>query len=176
MAKKPSQASSGIGDLRAVDLSAVERLLKFMQDHGLEEFEYEQPGVHIRLKKASAHSRAAIHSASTPEPAPLADTHSVAHPAGLAGAPERASGEFHLIKSPIVGTFYAAPSPGAEPFVARGARVEPGQVLCIIEAMKLMNEIESDVTGEVVETLVENGSPVEYGQPLFKIRPLAKKK
>ena len=176
MAKKSSQASSGVGDLRGVDLAEVERLLRFMQDHGLEEFEYEQPGVHIRLKKASGHSRTAIHSVSTPEPMPPAETHSVAHPAGAPGVPERGSAEFHLIKSPIVGTFYSAPSPGAEPFVARGAKVEPGQVLCIIEAMKLMNEIESDVTGEVVETLVENGSPVEYGQPLFKIRPLAKKK
>ena len=75
-----------------------------------------------------------------------------------------------MIKSPIVGTFYAAPSPGAEPFVTVGTQVEAGQVLCIIEAMKLMNEIESDVAGEVVKIFVENGQPVEYGEPLFGIR------
>ena len=81
----------------------------------------------------------------------------------------------HLIKSPIVGTYYSAPSPEAEPFVTVGARVESGQVLCIIEAMKLMNEIESDVAGEVVQVLVENGHPVEYGEPLFGIRTQGKK-
>jgi acetyl-CoA carboxylase biotin carboxyl carrier protein len=80
-----------------------------------------------------------------------------------------------VIKSPIVGTYYAAPGPDAAPFVALGNKVEVGQVLCIIEAMKLMNEIESDVAGEVVLILVENGHPVEYGQPLFGIRPKGKK-
>ena len=86
-------------------------------------------------------------------------------------APETsAASDLHLIKSPIVGTFYAAPSPGADSFVTRGARVDPGQVLCIIEAMKLMNEIESDVAGEVVRKLVSNGQPIEYGQELFAIR------
>ena len=87
-----------------------------------------------------------------------------------------AAGEdFHVIKSPIVGTFYSAASPGADPYVSAGSRVEPGQVLCIIEAMKLMNEIESDVAGEVVRVLAENGQPVEYGQPLFGIRAERKK-
>ena len=76
-----------------------------------------------------------------------------------------------MVKSPIVGTFYASASPEAEPFVTVGANVEAGQVLCIIEAMKLMNEIESDVAGEVVQIFVENGQPVEYGEPLFGIRP-----
>jgi acetyl-CoA carboxylase biotin carboxyl carrier protein len=75
------------------------------------------------------------------------------------------------VKSPIVGTYYEAPSPGAPPFIKPGDHVTAGQVLCIVEAMKLMNEIESDVTGEVVKLLVANGQPVEYGQPLFSIRP-----
>jgi acetyl-CoA carboxylase biotin carboxyl carrier protein len=81
----------------------------------------------------------------------------------------------HVVKSPIVGTFYGAPSPGADPFVTAGARVEAGQVLCIIEAMKLMNEIEADVAGELVQIYAENGKPVEYGEPLFGIRASAKK-
>ncbi|MGC2706956.1 MAG: acetyl-CoA carboxylase biotin carboxyl carrier protein, partial [Candidatus Acidiferrales bacterium] len=85
------------------------------------------------------------------------------------------SEDLHIVKSPIVGTFYTSASPGSEPFVAIGAKVESGQVLCIIEAMKLMNEIESDVAGEVVRIFVENGHPVEYGEALFGIRPHRKK-
>ena len=80
-----------------------------------------------------------------------------------------------MVKSPIVGTYYDSPSPGAEPFVKVGAYVEIGQTLCIVEAMKLMNEIESDETGEIVRLFVDNGQPVEYGQPLFGIRPSRKK-
>ena len=85
------------------------------------------------------------------------------------------SDDLHVVKSPIVGTFYASASPGGDAFVAVGASVEAGQVLCIIEAMKLMNEIESDVAGEVVRIFVENGQPVEYGEPLFGIHPHRKK-
>jgi acetyl-CoA carboxylase biotin carboxyl carrier protein len=93
-----------------------------------------------------------------------------------AAAPEaRATEDLHLVKSPIVGTYYGSPSPGSEAFVKVGAYVETGQTLCIVEAMKLMNEIESDETGEVVRIFVENGQPVEYGQPLFGIRPSRKK-
>jgi acetyl-CoA carboxylase biotin carboxyl carrier protein len=82
----------------------------------------------------------------------------------------------HIIKSPIVGTFYAGPSPDAGPFVKVGDSVQAGQTVCIIEAMKLMNEIEADISGEVVRVLVENGQPVEYGEPLFAMRPTGKKK
>ena len=95
---------------------------------------------------------------------------------GVSAPPEpRATEDLHLIKSPIVGTFYESPSPGAEAFVKVGGYVEAGQVLCIVEAMKLMNEIESDESGEVVRIFVENGQPVEYGQPLFGIRPSRKR-
>ncbi|MGA9145316.1 MAG: acetyl-CoA carboxylase biotin carboxyl carrier protein, partial [Candidatus Acidiferrales bacterium] len=83
--------------------------------------------------------------------------------------------DLHVVKSPIVGTFYSSASPEADPFVTVGAKVDSGQVLCIIEAMKLMNEIESDVAGEIVKAFVENGQPVEYGEPLFGIRPHGKK-
>ncbi|NPA12631.1 MAG: acetyl-CoA carboxylase biotin carboxyl carrier protein [Aquificae bacterium] len=82
------------------------------------------------------------------------------------------SNKYHVIKSPLVGTFYRAPSPGAPPFVEEGDTVSKGQVLCIIEALKVMNEIESDVNGRIVKILVENGQPVEYGQELFYIEPL----
>ncbi|MGA7341102.1 MAG: acetyl-CoA carboxylase biotin carboxyl carrier protein, partial [Terracidiphilus sp.] len=91
-----------------------------------------------------------------------------AAPAAPAADPDAG---LHIVKSPIVGTFYASPSPGSASFVSPGDHVEKGQVICIVEAMKLMNEIESDETGEIVKCLVSNGQPIEFGQPLFTIRP-----
>jgi acetyl-CoA carboxylase biotin carboxyl carrier protein len=177
MAKKTTKKTTGGAEVGGVDLAEVERLLAFMEKHGLEEFEYARGGVHIRLKKPSAAPAAAYRPAEVHAAAPpSAGRERVAEapkPAAHAGAP--ADADLHLIKSPIVGTFYAAPGPNADPFVTVGAKVEPGQALCIIEAMKLMNEIESDVAGEVVRILVENAEPVEYGQPLFGIRPRGNK-
>ncbi|MGD1210772.1 MAG: acetyl-CoA carboxylase biotin carboxyl carrier protein [Candidatus Acidiferrales bacterium] len=174
MAKKAKPEAGAGTDVRGVDLAEVKRLLAFMQENGLEEFEYERRGVHIRLKRASAHPAPAH------RPAATAETAGGAHAAAAAGGHERArevahAEDVHVVKSPIVGTFYSAPSPEAEPFVLVGSRVETGQVLCIIEAMKLMNEIESDVAGEVVQVFVENGHPVEYGAALFGIRVQGKK-
>ena len=167
-----------------MDFAEVERLLAFMEKHGLEEFEYERDGVRVRLKKPSAHAPALFRPAPGYEPAaasghaPAGSAHTVHHPpaheapAAAASAPAE---ELHVIKSPIVGTFYASASPGADPFVTVGAKVDSGQVLCIIEAMKLMNEIESDAAGEVAKIYVENGQPVEYGESLFGIRTHGKK-
>jgi acetyl-CoA carboxylase biotin carboxyl carrier protein len=175
------------GGIRGVDLAEVERLLAFMGKHELEEFEYERAGVHIRLKKASARpsahqsistvasetTEAGLHEAAQAPPA------ASSHPAPA--SPKRPSdatsvgADVHIVKSPIVGTFYSAPGPEASPFVTLGAKVDVGQVLCIIEAMKLMNEIESDAAGEIVNVFVENGKPVEYGERLFGIRPQSKK-
>jgi len=170
-----------------VDLGQLERLLSFMSTHGLEEFEYAHGDLRIRLKKATAQPNAApvLALAAAPVVAPAG----VAAPAPAVvplGAPEGAAApahpapaqatDEHLIKSPIVGTFYAGPSPDAGPFVRLGDFVEAGQTVCIIEAMKLMNEIEADVSGEVARVLVENGQPVEYGEPLFALRPSGKKK
>ena len=175
MAKKLKTKASGGADVGGVDLTEVERLLAFMEKHGLEEFEYARGGVHIRLKKPGAPTMAlprAIVTAESAHAAPHA-----AGPTGHARAPEApaVAADLHVIKSPIVGTFYASPSPDASPFVTAGSKVEAGQVLCIIEAMKLMNEIESDVAGELVQVYAENGKPVEYGEPLFGIRPSGKK-
>ena len=169
---------------RGVDLAEVERLLAFMDEHGLEEFDYERDGLRIRLKRPSTHSHGGFRAFAAPE----------IHVAGSSGATQQAappgtspaatregvadagrSEDLHVVKSPIVGTYYASASPGSEPFVTVGAHVETGHVLCIIEAMKLMNEIESDVAGEVVRIFVENGQPVEYGEPLFGIHPHRKK-
>ena len=170
-----------------VNLAEIERLLEFMQKHGLEEFEYKRKGLRIWLKKPSAHPTLAYAPMAAPEilvaPAPSAAAQGPASKSerGQSGSRE-GSGEtprpdenVHVVKSPIVGTFYAAAGPGSDPFVAVGSKVESGQALCIIEAMKLMNEIESDVAGEVVRIFVENGQPVEYGEPLFGIRQNRKK-
>ena len=107
-------------------------------------------------------------------PAAAAPVQHAAAPAAAAPAAPAAlvdpDAGLHIVKSPIVGTYYGSPSPGAAPFVAVGDRVEKGQVICIVEAMKLMNEIESDAAGEIVKCFVTNGQPIEFGQPLFSIR------
>jgi acetyl-CoA carboxylase biotin carboxyl carrier protein len=177
MGDKKKKASPGALGGEGVDLAEVERLLDFMAKHGLEEFEYEHGGLRIRLKKPAAHS-AFRHAApeiviANPGPAPAAQPAAAA--VRESAAESARSEDLHVVKSPIVGTFYEAPSPGAEAFVRAGDHVEAGQVLCIIEAMKLMNEIESDVAGEVMRIFVENGQPVEYGEPLFAIHPNRKK-
>ena len=159
----------------SVDLGEVERLLEFMNDHGLEEFEYARGDLRIRLRKPAASPGLHLpRMIATPEIV-VANPEPMAAPVAAERAPAAEAGDLHIVKSPIVGTFYDAPSPGAEPFVKPGDQVSTGQVLCIIEAMKLMNEIESDVAGEVVRIYVESGQPVEYGQPLFAIRPTRKK-
>jgi acetyl-CoA carboxylase biotin carboxyl carrier protein len=184
MAKKPRVETKAGTEVRGVDLAEVERLLAFMQKHGLEEFEYERGGVHMRLKKSSMHPAGAFRPLAAGEAilGPPQAVHGAVPAAPAAGGRELVAAEaagraedLHVIKSPIVGTFYTAPKPSAQPFVAVGDRVESGHVLCIIEAMKLMNEIESDVAGEIARIFVENGQPVEYGEPLFGIRPHGKK-
>jgi acetyl-CoA carboxylase biotin carboxyl carrier protein len=149
-----------------------------MSEHNLEEFEYSRGDLRIRLKKPSAGVPIYSRSMGVPEiivPGAVQERPAAASPSTL-GAPEpRATEDLHLVKSPIVGTYYEAPSPGAEAFVKIGAHVESGQTLCIVEAMKLMNEIESDESGELIRIFVENGQPVEYGQPLFGIRPSRKR-
>jgi acetyl-CoA carboxylase biotin carboxyl carrier protein len=186
MAKKPKTEAGVSANTSSVDLGEVERLLTFMQEHGLEEFEYERAGFHIRLKKPSTQPAGYV---PAPAPAPVSVGSAPGRSAAVAPAtpggaqPPQADAapaaspeeDLHVVKSPIVGTFYSAPAPEAPPFVTVGARVEVGQVLCIIEAMKLMNEIECDVAGEVARILVENAHPVEYGAALFAIRAAGRK-
>ena len=140
-----------------------------MSEHNLEEFEYSRGDLRIRLKKPSAGAPIYTRSMGVPEIiVPGAMERQTPASQNAASAPEpRATEDLHLVKSPIVGTYYEAPSPGAEAFVKVGVHVESGQTLCIVEAMKLMNEIESDESGELIRIFVENGQPVEYGQPLF---------
>jgi acetyl-CoA carboxylase biotin carboxyl carrier protein len=180
MAKKTASGTSQ--QTGGVNLPELEKILETMQKHGLEEFEYERSGLRIRLKKPGTAPVVGYRPGPAPE---FAFATTAAPPAAAPAAgpapvreassePTRAE-DLHIVKSPIVGTFYASASPGAEPFVAVGTKVESGQALCIIEAMKLMNEIESDVAGEIVRIFVENGQPVEYGESLFGIRTHRKK-
>jgi acetyl-CoA carboxylase biotin carboxyl carrier protein len=150
-----------------------------MTQHGLEEFEYEAGGLRLRLKKPSANSVSPHTHNALPEIVVAAPAAARSVPAPAAPSPSAETAalaeDVHIVKSPIVGTFYEAPSPGAPAFVKLGDHVENSQVLCIVEAMKLMNEIESDAAGEIVRIYVENGQPVEYGESLFAIRPARRK-
>jgi acetyl-CoA carboxylase biotin carboxyl carrier protein len=158
----------------------LKELIEFLIEKDIAEFELERGDVKVKIKRAgqqAAPPQAEHHVFAVPAALPVTE---VAVPSGAAAggmsvpvpAQEAPPVEqLHTVKSPIVGTFYEAPSPGAPPFVKVGDVVEVGQVLCIVEAMKLLNEIESDVAGEVVKKLASNGQPIEYGQELFAIRP-----
>ena len=154
-----------------MDNRQIRQLVELAVEQDLAELELEQHGVRIRIRRKEQvqhGSPAAQFSPAAMAPgAPLPASATEAAPAE--GGPGVPAGS-HVIRSPMVGTFYAAPEPGADNFVQVGDRVEEGQTLCIVEAMKLMNEITADVAGEVVAVLVENGKPVEYGQDLFAIR------
>ena len=155
----------------------LKELIEFLIEKDIAEFELERGDVKVKIKRAGEHT--VIHTGAEPRyyavpPAPGPAPELGAAPVTIAPvAPAVPVPEEGLasVKSPIVGTFYEAPSPGAPPFVKAGDSVEVGQVLCIVEAMKLLNEIESDVAGEVVKKLAVNGQPIEYGQELFVIRP-----
>jgi acetyl-CoA carboxylase biotin carboxyl carrier protein len=156
----------------------LKELIEFLIEKDIAEFELERGDVKVRVKRAGdAHPAApdsryyAVHSAAPPTPEFAAAPATAAPPAPAAPAPVPEPAEdLHIVRSPIVGTFYESPSPGSPPFIKPGDTISVGQVLCIVEAMKLMNEIESDVAGEVVKRLVANGQPIEYGQELFAIR------
>jgi acetyl-CoA carboxylase biotin carboxyl carrier protein len=152
----------------------LKELIEFLIEKDVAEFSMERGDVKVHIKRNVAVQMVAA--APVPvvyAPAPTGHANAPAAAGGAAEAPAKAPVEeegLHIVKSPIVGTFYEAPSPGSPPFVKVGDSVDANGVLCIIEAMKLMNEIESEVAGEVVKKLVNNGQPVEYGQPLFAIR------
>ena len=158
----------------------LKELIEFLIEKDIAEFELERGDVKVKIKRAGEHT--VVHSHAEPRFYAVPPAPSV--PIGVAAAPPAAPPPtaptpsapapeegLHTVKSPIVGTFYEAPSPGAPPFVKLGDAVEVGQVLCIVEAIKLLNEIESDVAGEIVKKMGSNGQPIEYGQELFAIRP-----
>jgi acetyl-CoA carboxylase biotin carboxyl carrier protein len=150
----------------------LRELIEFLKEQDIAEFELERGDVKVRIKRGvpvpPAPTSFQIPTASAVPTSPAQEVSSGTTAPAKAAATEEG---LHIVKSPIVGTFYESPSPGSPPFFKPGDTVEVGQVLCIIEAMKLMNEIEADVSGELVKRLVNNGQPVEYGQSLFSIRP-----
>lgn len=154
-----------------MDLKYVKQLLELVENSAVNEIELEEKGQKIRITKSPSVVAAAAHpmphQVMMPAPAPVAASESAA-PAATKPS-EESSKKYHEVKSPIVGTFYRKPSPDSPPYVDVGSTVKQGSVMCIVEAMKLMNEIESDISGTVVKVLVENGKPVEYGQVLFLI-------
>jgi acetyl-CoA carboxylase biotin carboxyl carrier protein len=172
------------------ELAELKELIEFLKENGIGEFDLERGDLKVRLKFAGAGQPAdlsqmahlaaaaqAAQSAASFQPATVAHVHPMGASAAPAAEPARAAAPvddeagLHIVKSPIVGTFYESPSPGSPAFVKPGDTVEVGQVLCIVEAMKLMNEIESDAAGEIVKRFVTSGQPVEYGQKLFAVRP-----
>jgi len=164
-----------------MNLKELKELIEFLIEKEIAEFELERGDVKVRIKRAGEHTVVHTHDPrvfavpAAPPAAPILGAAPVVVATAGAAAPDEPPApkqeDLHMVKSPIVGTFYEAPSPGAPPFVKVGDTVEKGQVLCIVEAMKLLNEIESDFAGEIVKKLASNGQPIEYGQELFAIRP-----
>jgi acetyl-CoA carboxylase biotin carboxyl carrier protein len=162
-----------------MNFDEIKQLLDMVREHDLSEFELERDNFKLRIRKnSSGQWTATLPPVSHVNYAPvMAAPIAAAAPAAVAPAapaltPAQEEVDFAVVKSPIVGTFYRAPEPGAKPFAEVGDVVRKGQVLCIIEAMKLMNEINSDVDGEMVKVYVENGQPVQYGERLFAIKPV----
>jgi len=161
----------------SVNIEELRELISLLRENGLAELELENEGFRVRLRRESALGESSHSSAPQPAqaPAPAASAPAPAasgpaHPGTQATTAAAQDQDLHIISSPIVGTFYRSASPTAEPFVKIGSNVGQESVVCIIEAMKLMNEIQAETSGEVVKIYVENGQPVEYGQPLFGIQ------
>lgn len=166
------------------EMKELKELIEFLKENQIGEFDLDRGDLKVRIKFAQESTSAAdlagltrlLNAAGPAAPAIAAPAAAAAQapayaaPAPVAAPPLDENAGLHIVKSPIVGTFYESPSPGTQAFVKAGDQIESGQVLCIVEAMKLMNEIESDAAGEIVKRLVANGQPVEYGQPLFALR------
>jgi len=150
-----------------VDLRKLKKLIDLVQESGIAELEISEGEEKVRISRVNQGAQAMLAMPPATHMTMPATAPAAAPAAAAAAVPEKVEG--HIVKSPMVGTFYRAPSPGAKAFVDIGDRVSPGDTLCIIEAMKLLNEIEADQGGVVKEAYVENGQPVEYGEPLFLI-------
>jgi acetyl-CoA carboxylase biotin carboxyl carrier protein len=150
----------------SLNMDELRELANLVIEHGFTDFEFENENIRVRLSKTVQQVVA-----SAPAPAQATVSAAAAAPAPAAeAAPADPDAGLHKITSPIVGTFYRAPGPDKPPYVSEGSNVSPDTTVCIVEAMKLMNEIQAEVSGEIVKVYVENGQPVEYGQPLFGVR------
>jgi len=164
-----------ITEVNPLDLSKIKQVVDLMRKSGLSEFEIQDQEFKLRIKRDAGGQPALVHAAApaSPSPAPLAAPAPTPVPAPApapAAAPAAADPSVKVITSPMVGTFYASPSPDNPPFVTVGSPVKPDTVVCIVEAMKVMNEIQSEINGTVVECLVASGTSVEFGQPLFRVK------
>jgi acetyl-CoA carboxylase biotin carboxyl carrier protein len=179
--KQTKKATSQKASEPSLNMAEIRELAELVDAHGFTDFEFENENIRVRLSKnpppqivqavqpvaaAGAAQAAAPQAAQTPTGAKP----ETPHPGAQAETEAAADEDLYKITSPIVGTFYRAPSPDKDPYVKAGDNVSPDTVVCIVEAMKLMNEIQAETSGEVVKIYVENGQPVEYGQPLFGIR------
>jgi acetyl-CoA carboxylase biotin carboxyl carrier protein len=164
--------------MKREDIQDLKQLIEFLKEHQIAEFDLDRGDLKIRIKFSQPAAASANMSdlarilATAPPTASPATVATSAPQAPVAVPAVDPDAGLHMVKSPIVGTYYGSPSPGSAAYVAPGDHVEKGQVICIIEAMKLMNEIEADASGEIVKCLVTNGQPIEFGQPLFAIRPM----
>ena len=173
-----SQGSDPARPKASVNMDELRELIALLRDNGLSEFELEREGFRVRLRRGvdfeggEVGTSGSTSAPATPAATPKSSSGAAGSPAAVATGKASAADDLDLqiIPSPIVGTFYRSRSPNAEPFVTVGSNVEPDSVVCIIEAMKLMNEIQAEASGVVTKIYVENGQPVEYGQPLFGIR------
>ena len=167
--KKRGLKKGDVGSDPSLNMDELRELAELFNEQGFTEFEFENENIRVRLSKLT----------SAPTTFSTSHTHAPAHASAVASAPAASEAAapavsedegITKITSPIVGTFYRAPGPDKEPYVKEGSVVSPESVVCIVEAMKLMNEIQAETSGEIVKVYVENGQPVEYGQPLFGIR------
>ena len=160
--------------MKPQDIEDLKQLIEFLKEYQVAEFDLDRGDLKIRLKfnqaEGSPAGLADLARLLSSPPQAVAQAAAAAHPEVAAPMALDPDAGLHVVKAPLVGTFFGSPSPGAAQFVAPGDHVAKGQVIGIVEAMKLMNEIESDAAGEIVKCLVSNGQPIEYGQPLFSIR------
>ena len=178
--RNKARAESAGRPAASVNMDELRELIALLRENGLAEFELEHADFRVRLRREPSPAQSnysADAPAAVPPPPPVEvgstakpATPTVHHPGAQAETAASEDSDLHIISSPIVGTFYRSPSPTADAFVKIGSNVEAETVVCIIEAMKLMNEIQAEATGEIVKVYVENGQPVEYGQPLFGLR------
>lgn len=173
--REQSEVESSVTPAASVNMDELRELIALLRDNGLAELELEREDFRVRLRREGAGGQyvetPVAATAAAPRPAaPASPAPAPTHPGAQAESAASEDQDLHIIPSPIVGTFYRSPSPTADAFVKIGSIVEAESVVCIIEAMKLMNEIQAEASGEVVKIYVENGQPVEYGQPLFGIR------
>jgi acetyl-CoA carboxylase biotin carboxyl carrier protein len=154
------------------DVRKIRRLVELMKEHDLSEIDLQQGEVRVQLRRGTASGQPSVVVAPAPLPATVAPAHPISAPTAAPVAAENAApkpSSAKIIKSPMVGTFYSAPDPDSPPYVKVGDHVGPETVVCIVEAMKVFNQIPAEVSGRIIAVLVENGAPIEFGQPLFKV-------